>query len=471
MRAAPSRTASFGVARHSATGERGRPGTTVTRSGKGLPPASGALVLGGDRMALGIVRSLGRAGVPCWVLADPHFVASTSRYAARTLSWSAGCERAGVERLLELAIRRNLRGWVVIPTGDAAASLLARNHAVLSKHLRLATPPWSVLRWAYDKRLTYRLAGDLGIPYPRTVQPATRDEVAEQAWGFPIILKPASKPALNRFTRAKAWRADDRWHLLSRYDEAVRLVDPSLILLQEIIPGGGERQFSFAALCRDGEVVASVTARRARQYPIEFGYASSYVETIESDTVERTARRLLSAMEYSGLAEVEFKLDPRDDTLKLLEVNPRVWAWHTLGRRAGVDFPLLQYRLLIGDSLAARRGRPGVRWLRLATDLLAAWHEMRQGKLSFGEYARSFRAPLEWAVFAADDPLPALVDLPLMAYAEVLTGRRAARSSPPAKPSIPRRESMRKGLCARPVDQRAILRSKRSFQAGDEREY
>ena len=69
---------------------------------------------------------------------------------------------------------------------------------------------------------------------------------------FPAILKPAYRPELNRFTLAKAWLAEDARALADRYDEACANIDPSLVMIQERIPGGGECQFSFAALCRDG---------------------------------------------------------------------------------------------------------------------------------------------------------------------------------------------------------------------------
>jgi predicted ATP-grasp superfamily ATP-dependent carboligase len=389
-----------------------------------LPPPGGAIVIGGDRIGLGVVRSLGRQGIPSWVLADSHRIATVSRYTARTIRWPTDCEQAGVDLLLELAANRNARGWVVFPTSDAAASLLARHHALLGEHLRLTSPPWRVLRWAYDKRLTYQLAAELGVDYPRTLYPSCLDDVASASCEFPVILKPASKPHLNRFTRAKAWRAENRGDLIAKYTEAAELLDPKLIMIQEVIPGGGDRQFSYAALCRDGEPIASITARRTRQYPIDFGYASSFVETIESPGVERAARDILAAMRYTGLAEVELKQDPRDGGLKLLEVNARLWGWHTLGRSAGVDFPFLQFQMASGVPITARRARPGARWIRLSTDLLAAARELRRGSLDLSTYTRALRSPVEWAVFAPDDPLPALLDLPLLMYAEMDAGRR-----------------------------------------------
>ncbi len=45
---------------------------------------------------------------------------------------------------------------------------------------------------------------------------------------------------------------------------------------------------------------------------------------------------------------MEFKLDPRDGQPKLMEVNPRFWAYLELPIRCGVNFPLLLHELCLG---------------------------------------------------------------------------------------------------------------------------
>jgi predicted ATP-grasp superfamily ATP-dependent carboligase len=294
--------------------------------------------------------------------------------------------------------------------------LCARHHAALASRFRMTVSPWDMLRWAYDKRLTYRLAADVGVDYPVTFYPGSGDEVAALDCAFPVILKPAFKKVMNRFTRAKAWRADDRRTLVARYAEASDLVGADVVMVQELIAGGGDAQFSYTALCADGITLASVTARRTRQYPVDFGRSSSFVETCEQSAVEESARRLLAAMRYTGLVEVEFKYDREDGRYKLLDVNPRVWTWQGLCGRAGVDFPYLLWRWIHGEPVPELRGRPGFRWLRLSTDLAAAATEMRRGRLSLRAYLRSLKRPLEFAAFAPDDPMPALLRLPARAY-------------------------------------------------------
>ncbi len=377
---------------------------------------AGALVIGGDYRGLGIVRSLGRHGIPVWVMTDEHLIAATSRYCRRRITRPEVDENQQVAFMLDLADRYHLDGWTIFPTADDTAALVSRHHELLASRFILTTPPWKIMQWADDKRLTYSLAAKLGVSHPWTYSPKDRFDAAAVDCAFPVILKPAVRESANPFTYDKAWRVDSREELLARYDEACGMIDPELIMLQELIPGGGECQFSFAAVCKDGIPVASITARRTRQYPMDFGRSSSYVESIEVPEVEDASHLLLAALSLDGLVEIEFKLDQRDGSYKLLDINPRVWGWHTLGRKAGADFPYLEWQLVHDEPVAKSQGRPGVKWIRGVTDLPVALREIRQKRLSLGSYLRSLRGSVEYAVLAADDPVPALLEVPLVSY-------------------------------------------------------
>jgi D-aspartate ligase len=389
---------------------------------------TGALVIGGNLNGLSIARSLGRRGVPVWVATPPNIkLASCSRYTLRTVPWPEGEYEVQAAYLSELADRYDLDQWVLFPTSDESAALLSKFHATLSSRFRVSTPAWEVLRWAYDKRLTYRLAAEQQVDYPATIYPASEVALQAAACSFPAILKPATHAVVNRFTADKAWPVANRDELLARYRNARELVPPDLILVQELIPGGGESQFSYAALCCDGQPIASLTARRTRQYPIDFGYSSSFVETLDIPEIVAPSRRLLAAIRYTGLVELEYKFDARDGGYKLLDINPRLWTWSPLGGRAGVDFPYLLWQMLTGNSVPQQTGLAGARWVRMSTDFPAAIHLMLRGLLSPAAYLRSLRGPLEFALLASDDPLPGLLDLPLFAFKHFYTAYKGLR--------------------------------------------
>ncbi|MGG2473824.1 ATP-grasp domain-containing protein, partial [Rhizobium sp. BR5] len=151
-------------------------------------------------------------------------------------------------------------------------------------------------------------------------------------------------------------------------------IGPDNVVVQELIPGGGESQFSYAALWLNGEPVAEFTARRARQYPVDFGYTSTCVEVVDNRQAIEAARKILKSVGHSGLVEVEFKLDGRDGELKLLDVNPRPWSWFGLCSAAGIDLGGLLWRVAndmpTGQSFDARQGAS---WSYLVRDAVAAF--------------------------------------------------------------------------------------------------
>ncbi len=381
------------------------------RSGAGR----GAIILGGAHGSLAIARSLGRRGIPVWMVTADNPLPTLSRYVVRRLTWPAADDHARVGFLAALAQANGLDGWVLFAGSDEDVRLVAQNHATLGAIFTLTTPPWETVRCAYDKRRMNARAAELGIAQPQTFYPRSREDLARLDLRFPVVLKPTVRDGRNAFVGAKAWRADDRQTLLARYAEAAALVGGDRVMLQDLIPGDGTAQFSYAAIWDRGAPVGSLVARRRRQYPVDFGYTSTLVETTERREVEDAATRFLHAIDYSGLVEVEFKYDARDGAYKILDVNARAWTWIALGAACGIDFPLWQWRLAHGERIAPQAAPPGLAWLYLPRDLVACLHDLRTGAFSPADYLRAVRGAAARAVFAWDDPWPAFLDLPLVA--------------------------------------------------------
>ena len=169
----------------------------------------GAAVLGGDYQGLGIVRSLGRLGIPIWVIDDEISISRFSRYSTftdRVTDLRDPSKTAGI--LIDVAKRRGLKGWVLFPTRDENVAAISRAKDELSEYFRIPTPAWSAIEYLWDKRKTYRLAAELGIPAPRTWTPETEEELEEIYPHLPVALKPAIKEHFIYATGDKAWRAD-----------------------------------------------------------------------------------------------------------------------------------------------------------------------------------------------------------------------------------------------------------------------
>jgi D-aspartate ligase len=384
----------------------------------------GAVVVGGDYQGLGIVRSLGRQGVPVCVVDDEHSIARYSRYAKRFVSLpDLRDQRKAVDGLIEIGKRLNLEGWVLYPTREELVAAISHRRAELSEVFRVPTPDWECVRWAWDKRNTYRLAKELNIPTPVTYYPDNIDQLAQlDSLTPPFAIKPAIKEHFFYATKAKAWRANSHAELRNLYQKASELAGDGEIMVQELISGGGSQQFSYCAFFRNGEAVGKMVARRRRQHPLEFGRASTYVETVDVPILEEFSERFLRAIDYYGLVEVEYKLDPRDSQYKLLDVNARTWGYHSLGAEAGVDFSYMLYLDQVGLPVSVSKGRSGLTWVRTTTDLPAAMMGILSGDTDWKNYLRSLRNCNVEAVFSHRDPLPGLAELALIPYLAIKRG-------------------------------------------------
>jgi D-aspartate ligase len=272
------------------------------------------------------------------------------------------------------------------------------------------------VQWAWDKKNTYDRAAELGIPVPQTYNVMTEEGLAGLYNRLPLAIKPAVKENFFYATGDKAWRAETPEQLNNLFRKAKQQIRPEEILIQEIIPGSGLQQYSYCAFFRDGIAHATLVARRLRQHPREFGRAATYVETIEHPEVEELSERFLKAINYYGLVEVEFKQDPRDGQLKMLDVNARTWGFHSLGVPAGIDFPYLLYADQVGKSVESSKAKAGVGWLRAVTDVPTVASDLWARELSLRSYLTSLRNTRTESVFCLRDPLPTVAEVLMLPY-------------------------------------------------------
>jgi D-aspartate ligase len=383
----------------------------------------GAVIIGGDFHGLGIMRSLGRHGVPLCVVDDEFSIGRFSKYATMTVECpNLRREKETVDFLLDMGSHRNLHGWVLFPTRDEHVAAFSRHRDALSQVFRVPTPPWEITKWAWNKWNTYSMAQKLGIPIPQTWCPRTLEDIDAIDAEFPLAIKPSVKEDFFYATKAKAWRAENREQLKELFRSASGHVGANEVLVQEIIPGDGTSQFSSCIFIKDGNVLGSMEAQRWRQHPPEFGRAATFVESLDLPIAKEMTLQFLRAINYYGLAEVEYKLDHRDGKYKLLDVNARTWGFHALGSPAGVDFSYMLYADQVGIPVEELRGRSGVGWIRMVTDVPTSLGGIFAGRLGVGEYVKSLKDFSVESVFSGEDPLPTLAEIALLPYLAVKRG-------------------------------------------------
>lgn len=389
--------------------------TTRKRSG-------GAIILGGAHGSLALARSLGKQGVPVWLISNDNPLPGWSRYVRRVLNWPGPADDRAVPFLLELAKGGGMDGFLLVAAGDAEVRFVSENIDQLSASFEIVLPAWDRLRWVCEKPLLYRRAAELQLAIPPTYDFASLQQASRAEIRFPIILKPSMGGGGDEFSRAKVIRADDQASFLVAYKHAAEQIGLENVVVQELIPGGGECQFSYAALWSEGKPVAEFTARRTRQYPVDFGYTSTFVEVVDEPQVIDAARCILGSIGHQGLVEIEFKRDSRDGKLRMLDVNPRPWSWFGLAAAAGVDLGGMLWVVANGEIVSLAPTAAEVSWMYLSRDAMSAGKLLLSSRLKLGAYLRSFASVRAWATFALGDVVPGLIDAPLAAW-RVLTRR------------------------------------------------
>ncbi len=378
---------------------------------------TGALVVGGDHPGLGVARSLGRRGIRVCIIDDARCISSYSKYVERVVRVKdLRDEDETIDSVLAAGRQFNLRNWVLLPTRDETVASFSRNRRELEQFFRVPVPEWDTVKWAWDKKSTYELAEKLDIPCPKTFTVGSAEELPSLHSRLPLAIKPAIKERFFYETGAKAWRANTIDELHELFARAHEKISTEEILLQEIIPGDGTTQYSFCAFFKDGRSHSTMVARRERQHPSEFGRAATYVESVDEPIVEELAERFLRAIDYYGIVEVEFKRDFRDGKFKMLDVNARIWGFHSLGAAAGVDFSYLLFADQLGQSTSQCRGAPGVGWVRLVTDIPTALSGMLRGHGSISSWIETLRRARVESVFAMDDPFPSVAEAIMLPY-------------------------------------------------------
>lgn len=239
--------------------------------------------------------------------------------------------------LLDLAAQESKTPFL-FPCNDKFARFVSERRQELAPRFSFVLTDPARFQALMSKQEMYDLAHECGVPTPRTARVipgrSTAGDVPED-FPFPALLKPAYAYTLWGITRGKVVVVRDRVETARALTE---LPEGEAFALQEVIPGPESALFYYDTYRdRRGDTLAEFCSRKVRQFPPGFG-TSTLFESLLDDEVLKIGRTLFDRLGHVGLASAEFKRDPRDNRLKLIEVNTRLWLYHPLSAAAGVDY-------------------------------------------------------------------------------------------------------------------------------------
>jgi predicted ATP-grasp superfamily ATP-dependent carboligase len=375
------------------------------------------LILGSiPRIVAVVARSLHRHGIPVDV-ADLTSQPRPSSRAIREFVRLPGPQAGSLDFLNAL---RNFIGLhhhdMLIPSDDYALAATVEHYDQLKNMLHVTCPPPEVVRRVLDKASTLEVAQHAGVPVPKTFLVFNSGELPEllKKTGLPAILKPSQKRAsVDDF---KSWIINTPDQVAKRFPNAAPFTPP--MLLQEYCHGVG---IGIEVLLHEGEYLATFQHRRLKEWPYRGGYAVTAVAEQPDHSLLQSSLALLRALRWGGVAMVEFRINPENGRTVLMEVNGRYWGSISLPIIAGIDFPLLQWKLIHGGSVdVPSTFSVGTHWrwtagyVRRLHDLgIAAMRSADARKMLLHELPRvsSDLGSYRDALFTSSDPFPAILEL------------------------------------------------------------
>jgi len=381
---------------------------------------TGVIIIGNHVQALGIIRSLGKRGIPVYLMNDNSIcIGRFSRYLKKFIKIPESIkndESGFVKFVVRISKKNGLKNWVLIPTNDYWVYELSKNKKILEKHFKVSTPHIEAVKFAYNKKMSIIQASKINIPVPKTIFPKNLEDLSKKIHTikFPVIIKGIVGHEFYRKLRKKAVKVNSEEELLFFYKKISSVAGPSEIMIQEIIPGNDI--YSFCSFFKNNKFFGVWMGRKIRQHPSEFG-TGTFAESVWIPELFKLGKSFLKSIEYSGVSEMEFKKDSRDGKFKLIEVNARTWLWHTLSIRCGVDFPYIIYKDMTGREMTEEIStKRGVKWVHIITDFAVFIKCFFKGEMKIKEYFSSLRGEKEYAVFSLDDPLPFIAEVLLLPF-------------------------------------------------------
>lgn len=359
-----------------------------------------------ERAALAVIRSLGKKGIEITAGHSTIFNAGFfSKYCKQGVVYPSPLleKTKFVEALMKLV--RNQTFELLIPVTDITMVPIIKQKGDFEQYTVVAAPNYSTAIKALDKSETIKIAIEHDIPCPATRLGEDLGDIRKfsKETTYPVVIKPrmkvtwiGEKALILKVTQENyAFNAED---LIAKWTRLVSLLkrvglQEDFLMIQEFVQGEG---YGVEALMQDGAPKAVFMHRRLREYPTTGG-ASTLRESARDGELIQLGVKLLQAMEWEGVAMVEFRADKNKGESKLIEVNGRFWGSLPLAIKSGVDFPYLLYKSMVDrENFSCPQYRIGLKQRWLSGDILWLYSSLIAGsnkKSSLKDFLRSSTVP------------------------------------------------------------------------------
>jgi glutathione synthase/RimK-type ligase-like ATP-grasp enzyme len=298
---------------------------------------------------------------------------------------------------------------IVIPADVDSVFLLARLKHEVTEALVFPVPDPETLALLNNKWHFMQWLEAQALPCPASQLVAGDAQIENLDLAFPMIAKPLEENGGRGVDRI------DSVDKLRAYMENHRAKYRLPFLLQEFVPGS--------------DLVFGVVADRGRinAWTIQkYHWKSGKAEFIDHPELLQLGEKILSALNYTGIAEFDVRVDADDQRPRFIECNPRLWMSIDKSLWVGVDFVEAGIALARGGPTPAMKQESGFyMWPE------AIFKDLVRLRLRPSDLSPASRRGLAMALA---DPIPGMCVWALRTWPRVRNAmRRAVR---PVRPTV-----------------------------------
>jgi len=363
----------------------------------------GVVVIEGHVQGLANTRLLGQAGIPVIVIDKDNCVAKYSKYCKAFYKCPDYLSEDFIDFLIRLDKAFNLTNWLLLPSNDHAVYNISLHKDTLSRYYKIITEDIEIIENIYNKRKLLQIADKAGIPIPATIMPELENPRLVDL-RYPILIK--GNQGLNFYKRFKhkAFIINTPDELINIWNKELKEAKPEEYIIQEIIPNV-HKTVSVTVFAEKGTVYTYWMGVKLREHPVTFGTATC-AKSIYDEEMLKLSKQLIKELNYSGVCEIEWLRDSRDNIPKLIEINARTWLWVGLAAKCGVNYPKIIYEYMydrkipkVTDYLKDKI------WLNIYTDFVYSMLNIFK-KLESPGYILKTYSNFQEACWDIKDPIP-----------------------------------------------------------------
>lgn len=315
-------------------------------------------------------------------------------------------EEGFIDDLVSYASKQMLKP-VLFPCADPYVELIDTHYARLSQVFLLTYRTPGLATQVLDKSSVDALALKHNLKIPVTFHQDDLELIRKVSEvGYPFVMKGAISSEFVKNFRVKLFVIKNQEELLAYLKLAKeKQVD---VIIQQMIPGFDDHMYTYDAYVdKDGQVIAATSCQKLRQYPINYG-ASVYTKHFVEPKLHEIGAPFLSAIGWSGFAEIEFKKHRETGEFYMIEVNVRTTNLNELLRKVGINFPYLGYAEAIGlplEPVEITQTQPYVFWY-MYEDGLAILNYIKTKQLTLKDVLETWNLKKVESIFSWRDLRP-----------------------------------------------------------------